>query len=466
MKIKRKFNLDFLLSPWSILAGTIVGIIIGLYFPSIAPRISSINTIFVALLQMCVVPLLISSIVVSVTQIIKSGQSHNYLIRFMSTAFLIMILCSVISIGVCLLFPSISNPIIEVKEAMGELAIKNQAVEGESELLGFKSIDLNTTPQATAKSSVFVNFILNVIPSNIFNALTQGEFLKIMFFFAIFSIFVISIPKQDYSSILSVFFGVQIASQSMIRFVKYLLPFAICSSFAWQIYNIGVEGFVKMGQIITLIYVTLALLVLCSIIIIRIYSKKSIITQFAALYQMILIAVSARNVFTTIPEAINGLTGKLKLDGDKVKTVITIGITLLSYGNAIIFPAYAFFAMKLYIVPITFTTVMTLVFGGIFATLTSTASTSAIAPTLISVILDAVGVPSAVVVTSMIALNDLISPIQVLATVYANCAVATVVAVPNRFIKSRNPEMANATFNLNETKEIIEGNQKLNRLTH
>jgi len=70
---------EILLNPWVIILGMVTGGILGVYFKSFVFYIKPIGEIYLSLLQMSVIPIMVSAIVVSIGKLMKLKDANTYL---------------------------------------------------------------------------------------------------------------------------------------------------------------------------------------------------------------------------------------------------------------------------------------------------------------------------------------------------------------------------------------------------
>ncbi len=69
----------FLLSPWSVLVGVLLGLYIGIYNKALIPYIAPFGTLYLNILKMCILPILITAISTSLGKFMKSNVSVSYI---------------------------------------------------------------------------------------------------------------------------------------------------------------------------------------------------------------------------------------------------------------------------------------------------------------------------------------------------------------------------------------------------
>ena len=72
---EKKSIIQLLLSPWAILAGIAAGVLIGLYQPSLAAKLAPTGEMYLSLLQMCVLPIMMTAIISSIAPLFAEHEA-------------------------------------------------------------------------------------------------------------------------------------------------------------------------------------------------------------------------------------------------------------------------------------------------------------------------------------------------------------------------------------------------------
>ncbi|MBU1099826.1 MAG: dicarboxylate/amino acid:cation symporter [Bacteroidetes bacterium] len=164
---------------WQILIMLFVGVLYGLYLTEYVSYVEWMGTVFLHGLRMVIVPLILTSIISGVTNI---GTGSN-LGRLGFKTMLYYVSTSILAILAGLFFVNLLQP--GVGADLGFI----KEVEG----------------LAVARES-FGDTLMNIIPTNIFVAFTEGQMLSIIFFAIIFGYFITRVDEK-YNVLLTDFFN-------------------------------------------------------------------------------------------------------------------------------------------------------------------------------------------------------------------------------------------------------------------
>ena len=416
---------EILLNPWVIILGMVTGGILGVYFKSFVFYIKPIGEIYLSLLQMSVIPIMVSAIVVSIGKLMKLKDANTYLKKICVVFILFLFSVSFVGIFVGISSKTLVGVNNEVKTTIGKVVVG-------SEDTAIKEIDSRfNTRKDENKEGEIVKFILNLVPKNIFTALSQGENLKIIFFFIILGIMLKYIPEDSSSSMIILFEGLFEAFQKIVSILMYLLPLCLCSLIASQVADMGFLALAPFIRLIVLIYIASIAICLISLLVVSRYTRFNYYQVFKGLKDAMIIALGTRNGFAAIPSMLEGLHDQLKLDKDRLNLVVPLGITLCRYGSVLVFSLTTVFAMYLYNHPITVGNILITFITSILAAMATVGLPGLLVYSMISIVLTPLGIPAAAIVIVLITLDSIMDPVLTLLNVCLSSAVASIIASDN-----------------------------------
>lgn len=197
----KKFKLAL---PWQILIAIVLGVLFGLYLHNYVKYISWAGDIFLRLLKMIVIPIVFTSLVIGVASVGKSSDLGR--IAGKTFAFYIgTTLCAII-IGMVLV--NIIKPGVGVDIAQGGEVITTEKVS-------------------------FLDQIIGIVPSNIFESMAKGDLLPIIFFAILFGFFITKVDEKFQTPLVSLFKSINEVVMKITMFIIKFTPygvFAIVSS--------------------------------------------------------------------------------------------------------------------------------------------------------------------------------------------------------------------------------------------
>jgi len=400
---------SFLKHPVTILTGAAAGVLIGLYYLPISAflkidssrflhYISFPGKLYLFFLQMVVIPLMVSAVSSGLGKLIRARKSAAVIKR--------MIVVFLICMAVC----ALTGMVLGITGRPG-LSLDS----GHIQLSEINVPALNETN----------NFFINLIPPNIFNALSLGSILAIFFFSLIMGAAIGFLHEESALLLINFFTAVFYAFLKIINWVLYLLPFGlICllaeyaASFNLQIINSMLKFFILFGSGAAGIFI------LCTIIICIRSSVHNPLKAAAVLSEPIMISLAAQNSMTALPAAVNSMERELKFNTDEINLTLPFGMTLGRFGDIFYFSLCVFFTVQIYGVTLQPVHYL-IIFAGVIIAGTAAAGTSGItALPLLGIILEPLKLPVEAVLIIFIAIDPIINPVRSFLIVYVNLAAA------------------------------------------
>jgi proton glutamate symport protein len=414
-KKEKKGFLDFLLSPWSVLGGAAAGCVIGVYFKGFAEKIDIIGDLFIAFLMMCTLPIILSGVVGSLGRMFHSGKMGREVKRL---AFLVL-LAAFISATVTFLAGLIIQPGATMSEsaktALCTLAAADQPGDGEAaEISG-----------GTNKGG---SFLKSLIPSNIFDALSRGSIMGVLFFSVLLGVSIGIQRTSTGETIINIMDSVFNACQQIMEWGMYALPAGLCCLIAPEISKMGLKIFFAMAGYLGLCYIAALVVIVLNGFIIAKASGVSYFRTFKALQSALVIAFATGNSFAAIPASLLGLQQKLKFDPDRTNLVIPFGATLSNPGSIIYIVATTVFFCYIYNVsPVANYAWAVIIFGSVLVSF-GTAGGGTVVYVLMGVIFDQLDIPLQTAVPLLLAVDYFIDPILTVVDTHVNCMIAAIMS--------------------------------------
>jgi proton glutamate symport protein len=413
----------YLLSPYAIITGIISGILIGLFAEKFAHNLAPIGRLYLDLLQMCILPIMITAVASSLGHLFQSEKVAQNVKRLIIVFIAGMLLTSALGLMLALMGQPGARLEKNSKTVLGKILSQSES-KAESQ----SSPDIQTTQNPTTPSSfALINFASQTIPENIFEALSRGENLKILFFSIIFGISIAFVPKPLSQHFLNDCDAVFKAFETIILWIMYLLPFGLCFLLADQVSHVGIKVLTAMFKFIILIYLGSSLLIIFNALVIRYASGISFLHALAIFREPLIIALGTRNSFAAIPSALNVLSRKLSFEKKTVHLVIPLGITLCRFGTVMVFSLSTVFFAQLYEVPIHLQEIILILLGSVLAGMAAAGAPGVVAASMLALILEPLGLPVGAGIILFLAIDPITDPILTVVNVYSNCSATALI---------------------------------------
>ncbi|HUU39361.1 MAG TPA: dicarboxylate/amino acid:cation symporter [Desulfatiglandales bacterium] len=407
---KTKSKLKVLLSPWAILTGILCGVIIGLYFPKITTLITPWGKIYLSLLEMCVLPIMITAIISSLGRLFMAKQVGGFMLRLAKIFSLGIIMASLVGFATGLVGKPGAGLSKDSQIILSKLLIK---AESESQIT-----DVSSNP--------LIAFMTDLVPKNIFSAMSKGQNLPALFFAVLFGIALGMVRQESSKTALSIFDAFFNAVLNIMGWVMYGLPFGICFLFAAQISQVGLNIMSALLRYVVIIHIAAISVFLINSVVIRVSAGKSFLQAIAALKETLIVALGTCSSFASIPSALRCLQQGFRLDKRLVNLGVPLGITLNPQGMILFAVVSTIFIAQLYNVTLGAQQLILVFVGSVFMAMAASGAPGGAVVALIAIILEPLGLPVGSSIILLIAIIAVVDPALTLVTVHANCAAATV----------------------------------------
>lgn len=421
-----------LLSPWAIITGMVCGMVIGIYFKSYAQYISPFGKIYISILKMSVIPIMASAVVVSLSKLLRSEETSRYIYKILTVFLLFTVFISLLGILVGILSVPIIGNDTAMKKSVGRIMLArgdSEEVKKRRELtLSVKEIDTRFYEKEESENQRLGEFLMSVIPENIFSALSKGENLKIIFFFITVGVMMKFVKEKYNEYIVGSFEGIYQVFQKLINLAMYFLPFGLCALMAQQFADMGFGVLISLIKLIILVYVASFVVIFASSLVLWKKSERSYTYQFVALKDAIMVTIGTRSSFATLPLAISGMVENLKFKKDMSKLTISLGLTLCKHGKTMLFCISAVFAATIYDFDLNLVSIVIILISSIFAGMAVSGAPSIVSRGMISMVLAPLGIPDGAIIAILLTIDPIIDPVITLVSTYPNYAASAVIS--------------------------------------
>lgn len=198
----------------------------------------------------------------------------------------------------------------------------------------------------------FADFFMNIVPSNLFQAITEGDILATILFTLIFSVAIVVIGKEAdpvrtfINSLSKVIFKI-------LDFIMELTPIGIISLMAFAVAEYGAGIFSALGlYIFTAYFACIIVFILVMLIPAWLYSKLSPIDFIKGIYKVWLVSLSTTSSAVTMPTTMRVTRNDFKVSESITNFVVPLGTTINMAGGAVSFSLLAVFVSDFYDIPL------------------------------------------------------------------------------------------------------------------
>ncbi|MEM6837096.1 MAG: cation:dicarboxylase symporter family transporter [Cyanobacteria bacterium P01_C01_bin.120] len=414
-----KPSLEWLRSPWSILVSVILGVYIGTSLPAVAAAIAPIGNLYLGLLKMCVLPILLSAIANSLGRLMQSQNAKQYVQRILIVFPTAMVAMS----GLAAVIAAITGPGRNLSAA---------TLESLGGLVNQSSIDLEMSlsgPLPVEESGAnLASFLVNMVPENIFLALSEGQTLKVLIFAIVFGVSLGLVKGSKTESLFDILDSLYRSFHQVIHWLTYLLPIGLCSLLATQLSQIGLDVLLSMVNFVAVTLIIFAMIYAVATGVISWRSRRSPLVVLQALKDPTVLALATTSSLACLPAAIASLHEDLKFDRQTTDLVTPLSITLCRFGSIIYFAAATMFVVQLYQKSLSPSMILIVIVGSVFAGMATSGVTGILTLTMLGLVLDPLKLPLDAVLVLFVAIDPIINPFRTLSIVQTGMATTAMIA--------------------------------------
>lgn len=284
----------------------VVGILVGLLIPASGNYLKIVGDVFLRLMQMAIPILILGQIVQAVGSI-----NPKELTSLGGRTIAVFGVSSLAAALWGVLMAVIFNPGYGVK------------------MTGFQDASIK------AQEISITDTILNFVPKNIFDSLTQGSIIQIIVFALFFGLalnkYLQGHPETQLFQIIVDFNEVII---TVIRYVMYLAPLGIFALIASTISHLGLQIILPLVKYLLVYGLGTILFLGIWILVITLYCKVSPLRLITNMKNMSVMALATTSSAITLPVALEETETKLGLSKRITNLVLPLGMSLNSNGSA------------------------------------------------------------------------------------------------------------------------------------
>ncbi|WPJ90642.1 dicarboxylate/amino acid:cation symporter [Facklamia hominis] len=359
IKVKYKFGLTTI-----IFISLVLGILFGIFFPSIIVNFKFLGDIFLNLIQMNIILLVMGQIIEAIgkLEIHKIGRIGGKTVVIFAVSSLLAAVWGIV-FGVIL------------KPGSGVEVISNEAITAGSQ-------------------QSFQDIITSFFPRNIFAAMTEGSVVQVI----VFSIFIglaISIhnSKKNSNAFIPAIENFNSVIMEAINLIMYFAPIGVFSLISSTIASFGLEIIVPLIKYLVVYGLATLLFLLLWLFVISARVKVSIFLLIKKLTEVSMMAIATVSSAVSLPLAIKTARDKLGVDEKTTSLVVPLGMPLNSNGAAMHMAITVIAVAQMYSISYDFNQ---LIYIAVLATLSSLANAVVPGASLVSlaIIIPQVGLPT------------------------------------------------------------------------
>lgn len=302
--------------------GLLTGFLLGPQLNLVSPKISSIVTdwlvlpgkIFLTLMQMIIIPLVLSSVVLGVL----NSESLELLRKIAIRLVPYFVLTTIISILIGFFVAETIRPGDKIDQSQ----IKQNVNVQESVLIS-----------ETQKSSL-PDTLTSILPKNPAFSIVEGELFQVVIFALIIGVALLSISKEQAEPIISLLTATQHLSMVVVGWAMKLAPIAVFGLMSELLASVGSDVLYGIGSYILSVVLALVGILIVYMLIIGFGAQKNPFKVLRAIRPLQLLAFSTSSSAAVMPLTLETVEKKLDVSNSVSRFVIPIGTTINMDGTA------------------------------------------------------------------------------------------------------------------------------------
>lgn len=372
---------------WKIIIGMVLGVVVGLIASAtglqwlVRDWIKPFGTIFINLLKLIAIPLILVSLIkgiVDLQDISKFKKMGIFTFFLYIGTTLMAVITGLILVNTIKPGKSVSeSTITQLSSSFGE------------------NVKSNIDRAAETSGSGPLQFLVDIVPDNFFQAASMNtNMLQVIFFAIFFGIALLLVNKKIGQPVSDFFNGVNEVIMKMVDLIMLMAPIAVMALLASLTAEISnPEIFVALGWYMLTVIIGLVLLLIIYAFIVWIYVKKSPSFFYKGIAPAQLLAFSTSSSAATLPVTMERVEEHLGVDKEVSSFVLPLGATVNMDGTSLYQAVAAVFICEALHFDLTLTMQLSIVLTATLASIGAAAVPGA-GMIMLVIVLETIGLPA------------------------------------------------------------------------
>jgi aerobic C4-dicarboxylate transport protein len=313
-----------------VIIAILIGILLGALYPAFAIQLKPLGDGFIKLIKMMIGPVIFCTIVNGIAGMQNTRKVGRVGVKAIVYFEIVTTFALLIGLGVVNVF----------KPGVG--------MNIDPASLDVKSVESYMTQ---GKSMGVQDFILNIIPENIINALSNGNILQILFFSILLGLALSKIGPKG-RPLLSAIKSIEEAMFAIIRIIMRVAPLGAMGAMSFTVGKYGLGSLVSLGELMGAFYLTCILFIIFILGGILKYSGFNLFRLIAYLKEEILIVLGTSSSEAALPSLMDKLR-RMGCSEPVVGLVVPTGYSFNLDGTSIYLTMAAVFLAQATNTPLT-----------------------------------------------------------------------------------------------------------------
>ena len=406
---------------WKIIIGMVLGVVYGL----IANKLGLVDftnawikpwgVIFVNLLKLIAVPLVFASLikgVASLSDISKLGRIGGKTIAIYLMSTVIAVTIGLFSVNMVIPGANFDRESIQLSENYQSGADKKISAAGN--VIGAGPLQ----------------FIVDIVPTNIFSASSDNSnMLQVIFFAILFGIAMVMLPSEKTLHVKGFFDGVNDIILQIVDLIMFAAPYGVFALLGGLVVNFGASStlFIALGKYcLTVIAGLLLMVIVVYPLILRMFTKVKYLAFFKAISPAQMLAFSTSSSAATLPVTMERCEDHLGVSKEVSSFVLPLGATINMDGTSLYQAVAAVFIAQAFSIELDLSQQLTIVLTATLASIGAAAVPGA-GMVMLVIVLGAINVPTEGLAL-IFGVDRILDMMRTVVNVTGDATVATIVA--------------------------------------
>ncbi len=236
--------------------------------------------------------------------------------------------------------------------------------------------------------------LLTLLPKNPMASMVSGEMLQVILFAAVLGFALLSIPPKQAAPLFELLGALQEVSIRVVSWAMLLAPLAVFGLITKLVANLGVEVLTGMLMYVLTVLLGLGFIALLYLLLIRIVTKSSPRRFLADTRELLLLAFSTSSSAAVMPTSLQLTENVLKVRPGIARFLIPLGATINMTGTALYQGVATVFLAQVFGIELGFSSYVFVITMAVAASIGSPATPGA-GIVILSIVLQGVGIPPA-----------------------------------------------------------------------
>jgi Na+/H+-dicarboxylate symporter len=329
--------------------------------------------LFLASVQMIVIPLVFASIILG----LASSENVEQLRRLGVVVVMFFIATTAMAAAIGLWVASVLRPGTGLADQLVRQVPEADVPE----------------PLAPPNLAAIPETLVRLLPGNPLGSMVEGEMLQVVLFAIIVGIALVALAPAQSKPLLELLNSVQLVCMMVVRWAMTLAPLAVFGLMARLTSQIGIEALGAMSYYVLTVLIGLALLLLMYLALVWIFAGQTPGSFLRATRELLLLAFSTSSSAAVMPLSIKTAEEKLNVKASIAQFVIPLGATINMNGTALYQGVATAFLAQVYAIDITTGGLALIVAMAVGASIGSPA-TPGVGIVILATVLSSVGIPA------------------------------------------------------------------------